>query len=201
VKRYRIWRLVAVLAVLAAGCSSTGASPTPDVDAMRAAIAADFPAVDGSTSAHPLARMLACDLLGVECEWSAPASANVERTYIPVVGAPEQRAQQILAMKHNGTNGAYVNLIDGKADVILVARAPSADELAQAGSKGVQLDVRPVALDAFVFLVNAENPVERLCATSTRARSRPGSRPGWTSAIRQRPSTPTSANAIQAARS
>jgi phosphate transport system substrate-binding protein len=159
---HRTWPLVAALAVVAAGCSSTAFSPTPDVEALRAAIAADFPAVDGSTSAHPLARMLACDLLGAECEWSAPASANVERTYVPTAGVPEQTAQQILGMKHSGTHGAYVNLIDGKADVILVARAPSSDELTEAESKGVVLDVRPAALDAFVFLVNAENSVESM---------------------------------------
>jgi phosphate transport system substrate-binding protein len=158
--RHRIVALAGLLAIVVAGCGSTAASPTADVAALRAAIVADFPAVDGSTSAHPLARMLACDLLGAECEWSAPASANVERTYVPTAGVPEQTAQQILAMKHNGTNGAYMNLIEGNADVILVARAPSVDELAAAESKGVVLDVRPAALDAFVFLVNAKNPLD-----------------------------------------
>jgi phosphate transport system substrate-binding protein len=168
VNRYRIWPVAAILALVIAGCSSTAASPTPDIAAMRAAIAADFPRVDGSTSAHPLARMLACDLLGAECEWSAPASANVERTYVPVDGVPEATAEQILDMNHNGTHGAYMNLINDSADVILVARAPSTDELAEAQTKGVELDVRPAALDAFVFLVNAQNQVESMDLTTLR---------------------------------
>ncbi|HOS43737.1 MAG TPA: substrate-binding domain-containing protein, partial [Armatimonadota bacterium] len=46
--------------------------------------------------------------------------------------------------------------------LILVAREPSDDELALAKEHGVELDVRPIALDAFVFVVNAKNPVESL---------------------------------------
>jgi len=93
-------------------------------------------------------------------------------------------------IRHTGTNTAYMRLIRGDeepsskpvsggppithrvastpslpregADLILEARPPSEDELALAKEKGVELDVRPVALDAFVFIVNKENPVENL---------------------------------------
>jgi phosphate transport system substrate-binding protein len=44
--------------------------------------------------------------------------------------------------------------------LILVARAPSTDELKAAKEKRVELDVRAFALDAFVFLVNVKNPVD-----------------------------------------
>jgi phosphate transport system substrate-binding protein len=64
--------------------------------------------------------------------------------------------------QNNGTHSAYVNLIEGNADFILVARLPSEDELQAAQESGVVLDVQAVALDAFVFLVNAENPVDDL---------------------------------------
>jgi phosphate transport system substrate-binding protein len=164
--------LAAVLVgVFLASCTGPSAPSVPSATtSTRAAILADFPMLDGSTSTHPLARLAACDLYGVQCVWSAPASDNVERTYVPdPAGAvPAKTSQAILAIQFTATHGSYVNLIDGKADVILVARAPSADELAEAGSKGVQLDVRPVALDAFVFLVNAANPVDNLPLSTLR---------------------------------
>jgi phosphate transport system substrate-binding protein len=55
-----------------------------------------------------------------------------------------------------------MNLIEHKTNMILVAREPSEDELLSAGLGAVTLDVQPVALDAFVFLVHADNPIESL---------------------------------------
>ena len=43
------------------------------------------------------------------------------------------------------SGGSYMNLIKGQADLILVAREPSADELAVAEAAAVTLDVRRVA--------------------------------------------------------
>ncbi len=63
---------------------------------------------------------------------------------------------------HAGTHGAYENVINGKSDISLVAREPSADEFALARQVGVELDVTPIALDAFVFIKNYENPVAGL---------------------------------------
>jgi phosphate transport system substrate-binding protein len=137
-------------------------SPTPDVESLRAAIAQDYPHVDGSTSAFPLQRMIACWILEISCVWtkdffgeSWAISPDLLRTDASALG-------QMEAIVHSGTHGAYVNLIDGQADFILAARLPSEDELEAAQKKGVALDARPVALDAFVFLVNAENPVTDL---------------------------------------
>ena len=48
------------------------------------------------------------------------------------------------------------------AEIILVARKPSQDELTAAKQAGVELDVRPIARDAFIFLVSRKNPVESL---------------------------------------
>jgi phosphate transport system substrate-binding protein len=137
-------------------------SPTPDVEAMRATIAHDYPRVDGSTSALPLQRVVACKLLGLPCVWiegfwsAATVVPDVTRTDTPELAEP------INGITHNGTHGAYVNLIEAQADFILVARPPSEDELRAARESGVTLDVQPVALDAFVFLVNAENPIDGL---------------------------------------
>jgi phosphate transport system substrate-binding protein len=161
--------MVTALATVALGagvvtsCAAPGTSPT-DIPALRSAIVAHYPSVDGSTTTGPLARLLACDLLNVPCVWSAPASANTERTYVPDPSAaiPSATAATITGIKFSTTHNAYVNLIEGKTDVLMEARLPSPDELAEASAKGVQLETKAFALDAFVFLVNTNNPTETM---------------------------------------
>jgi phosphate transport system substrate-binding protein len=46
---------------------------------------------------------------------------------------------------------------------------PSEDELEEALDREVELDVQAVALDAFVFLVNAENPIDTLSLETIRS--------------------------------
>jgi phosphate transport system substrate-binding protein len=99
------------------------------------------------------------------------AEAGFERFILPdsesVASSPW--AEEVFErIRHQGTHQAYVNLIDGAADFILVARAPSQDEMDAATARGVELDVRPVALDAFVFLANVENPVRTLAVHQAR---------------------------------
>jgi phosphate transport system substrate-binding protein len=157
----------ALVAGIVSSCAGPGNSPgvsPADIPALRSAIVANYPSVDGSTTTGPLARLLACDLRGVACVWSAPASANIERTYVPDPKAaiPSQTASAITGIKFSTTHNAYVNLIEGKTDVLLEARLPSPDELAEASAKGVKLDTRVFALDAFVFLVNTKNPTQNM---------------------------------------
>jgi phosphate transport system substrate-binding protein len=95
---------------------------------------ANYPRVDGSTATIPLSENIAAKLLSLT---AAEAKAFI---------------------KHNTTHNAYVNLIDGKADIIFVTE-PSAEELQLAKSKGITLEVVPVVKEAFVFLVNTKNPV------------------------------------------
>ena len=74
-----------------------------------------------------------------------------------------------LIVHHSGTHGAYENVIRGNAELGLVARRPSPDELELAKGMGVQLSVTPVAMDAFVFIKNHENPVDNLTTGQIRA--------------------------------
>ncbi|MBQ2650474.1 MAG: substrate-binding domain-containing protein, partial [Clostridia bacterium] len=62
-------------------------------------------------------------------------------------------------VKHNTTHNAYVNLIDGKCDLIFVT-PPSADEYAMMDDSGRKFEVERIVKDAFVFMVNKDNPVE-----------------------------------------
>ena len=123
----------------------------------------NYPRVDGSTSAEPLQKILACRMLGAEYYWSEYWDGSHRVFALENESAPENTGGYINDnIRHNGTHGSYVNLIENNADLILVAREPSQDELDLAKEKSVELDVRPVALDAFVFIVNIDNPAYKL---------------------------------------
>ena len=122
----------------------------------------NYPKVDGSTSAHPLQVLIACKLLGVEYSWMPGWFDETYRIW-PSFDEKPDIAQFILdSVTHNGTHSSYVNLINGKDDIIIVARTASDDEVNLADSAGVNLTTTPIALDAFVFIVNINNPVNSL---------------------------------------
>ena len=66
------------------------------------------------------------------------------------------------------THEAYVNLIEGNRDIVLVSRMPSEDELALIKRKNVELEYHPFAKDAFVFIGNRNNPVRDLTLKQAR---------------------------------
>lgn len=81
----------------------------------------------------------------------------------------EGAANERLALIINGllaanasTHRAYVNLIEGKSDLGLLARPPSPAELELAKERNVAIEATPCALDAFVFLVNSGNQLRHL---------------------------------------
>jgi phosphate transport system substrate-binding protein len=86
--------------------------------------------------------------------------------------SPEQERLAIIINRLLATNAsthqAYLNLISGRSDFGLLARPPSADELAEAKEKGVELETTPCALDGFVFIVNSANPVTSLTQAEIR---------------------------------
>jgi phosphate transport system substrate-binding protein len=72
-------------------------------------------------------------------------------------------------IEHHGTHESYINLVRRSVDLIIVAREPSDDEIALASEKGVRIRFTPVALDAFVFIVNTNNSVRNLSVQQIRA--------------------------------
>jgi phosphate transport system substrate-binding protein len=72
-------------------------------------------------------------------------------------------------VQHHGTHESYISLLARKAELVIAAREPSEDELVVAGRKGVRIRFTPVALDAFVFIVNRNNPVGDLTVNQIRA--------------------------------
>jgi len=129
--------------------------------------------VDGSTSTLPIERIVACKILDAFYEWrhsaaddtrSVEASDNYDYFMTPGYKGEKKELCNFInrITKHAGTHESYVKLIQGKADLILVARGPSEDELALAKKSQVELEPAPIALDGFVFLINAKNPVQAL---------------------------------------
>lgn len=95
----------------------------------------NYPKIDGSTVTLPLAEAFKANFTGTDIK-----DVNIS---------------------HSKTHNAYVNLINGDTDLILVT-APSEDEKKLAKEKGVEFEIVPIVKDAFVFFVNTDNPVESL---------------------------------------
>lgn len=96
-----------------------------------------LPRLDGSTATIPLSEGWVSDLLGY---------------------TPEQ-AQDFV--HHNTTHNAYVNLTQGKCDIIFVT-PPSADELKLIEDAKENYKVVRIVKDAFVFLINDQNSLGNL---------------------------------------
>ncbi len=71
------------------------------------------------------------------------------------------------AMQYQNTVRGYRAIVDGTTDIFFSA-APSAEQKQYAQDQGVELVYVPVGLEAFVFFVNANNPVESLTTEQVR---------------------------------
>lgn len=97
--------------------------------------AADFPVTDGSTATLPLAWML----------------------YRLCTGEDQTAAEG--AMSFTKTNNAYIRLMDKEADLV-IAYEPGPNAMEDPRYK--DLELKPIGLDALVFLCNTANPVQSL---------------------------------------
>ncbi|MDR2505765.1 MAG: substrate-binding domain-containing protein [Oscillospiraceae bacterium] len=122
-----------------------------------------YPSLDGSTVSVPMAMEFARQHL--------------------LMSAPEDLTSFVF---FTTTHNAYVNLIEKKPNPaskiysaqsvmedrpvdLFIGTEPSEDELALAKENGVELVKIPAALDAFVFIVNASNPVDSLTVEQIRS--------------------------------
>ena len=71
------------------------------------------------------------------------------------------------ALQFHNTRGAYAAIVDGTADVVICA-APSKEQLEYAEQNGVELELVPIGREAFVFIVNKNNPVDDLTVEQVR---------------------------------
>lgn len=123
----------------------------------------NYPKVDGSTSSSVLNMMIVCKLLGLGYNWMPPSIMSEWTLHANWEDLPEQHKSFFNErVKTSQTHGAFMNLIDGNADIILTHRTISPDEKAHADAVGVTLIETSIALDAFVFVVNKNNSVKSL---------------------------------------
>lgn len=71
------------------------------------------------------------------------------------------------AMQYNNTVRGYKAIVDGTTDILFCA-APSAEQKQYAENNGVELIYVPIGLEAFVFFVNENNPVDNLTVEEIR---------------------------------
>lgn len=71
------------------------------------------------------------------------------------------------AMQYKNTVRGYQAIVDGMTDILFCA-GPSAEQMRYAEEKGVELVYVPVGLEAFVFFVNEQNPVDNLTVEQIR---------------------------------
>ena len=125
-----------------------------------------FPAIDGSTVCLPMA---------AEFVWQFTDLSDT---------LPSRSSSETLNfLKFSTTPGAYDNLINGGTTIgviekhtadlteiynfrkrpdIVLATYPSTDELNMASGAGIELIIKPVCYDSFVFITHRDNPVESL---------------------------------------
>ncbi len=70
-------------------------------------------------------------------------------------------------LHYTNTRGAYKAVVDGEADIIFCAK-PSEEQKQYAKDKNVELEYVPIGREAFVFIVNANNPVDNLTVEQVR---------------------------------
>ena len=71
-------------------------------------------------------------------------------------------------MQYHNTVRGFTAVVDGETDIFFTA-APSEEQRGYAAGQGVELVYVPVGLEAFVFFVNASNPVENLTVEQVRS--------------------------------
>ncbi len=77
-----------------------------------------------------------------------------------VLGISREEANGLVSFKGSTTDN-YVDLIDGKFDILL-AYEMSEEAIAYVEEKNVELEMTPIGMDAFVFINSLENPVTNL---------------------------------------
>ncbi len=97
----------------------------------------NLPVMDGSTSLIPLEAGIRAAIFDKSIE---EATADVA---------------------HSSTWSSFYNLMEGKADLVFSCPL-SRDQYLIAKDSGFELELVPVAMEGFVFVVNADNPIDKL---------------------------------------
>ncbi len=157
----------AVFVAMMSGCNGIG-NPEGDLKDIKLE---DWPLTDCSTSTMPARDLVAYKLLGVPYKWEEDWMGSPTYIIQPDFSGTKTSFSYRDYLDKNlcsGTHGAYMNLIEGKTDVIIASRDISRNEKASAAELGVELETSPLAIDALVFIVNPKNPVKNLTSDQVR---------------------------------
>jgi hypothetical protein len=126
-----------------------------------------YPKLDGSTVAVPMAVEFARQHLGLSDDYanSFTSFSGTPNAYASLIHKDAGMTQVI--------RGYYSDIESALSDDshpvdLVLATYPSDDELAEAKTKGVTLEIEPVCYDAFVFITHKDNPVDSLTLDQVR---------------------------------
>ena len=127
----------------------------------------NLPKLDGATALYPVYSAFAKAVYPVDFDNFFISDEDIELSDIalekyaddPRAIPAKPRSGEIVACTN--TDGAYRRLIAGEADIIFAA-GPSEGQLQMAREAGVELKLTPIGREAFVFFVNAGNPINGL---------------------------------------
>ena len=157
----------ALLVAVLSGCDGIGNSE----EDLKGVKLEDWPLTDCSTSTRPVRDLVAYKLLGVPYKWEEDWVGSPTYIITPDFYGKESSfsANEYFAKNLcSGTHEAYMNLLEGKTDVIIASRDISRDEKVSSAELGVTLETVPMAIDALVFIVNPRNPVRNLTSDQVR---------------------------------
>ncbi|MCL1796574.1 MAG: substrate-binding domain-containing protein [Clostridia bacterium] len=123
----------------------------------------DYPNIDGSTVAVPMAMEFARQHAGLSDE-DVQGFVFFSTTH----GAYEN----LIHRRPGGLTmiaSQFAQMDDAQPVDLVIATEPSDDELALAQEHGVVLVTEPVCYDAFVFIVHKDNPIENLSVAELRS--------------------------------
>lgn len=112
-------------------------TPVETVDPVIQTLRENLPVMDGSTSLIPLEAGIRSALFDISIE---------------------EATKDVL---HTSSWNSFYNLLNGTAHMVFSVPL-SEEQLAIAAEQGVALETYPIAMEGFVFAVNAENPVDTL---------------------------------------
>jgi phosphate transport system substrate-binding protein len=162
-------RIVGIALLIAGLCGCNGIdSPEYDLKDIKLE---EWPLTDCSTSTRPVRDLFAYKLLGIPYQWEEDWMGSPTYIITPKFQEKETSFSYNDYLARNlcsGTHDAYMNLIEGKTDVIIASRDISRNEKAACAELGVELKTAPLAIDALVFIVNPKNPVKNLTSDQVR---------------------------------
>jgi phosphate transport system substrate-binding protein len=124
-----------------------------------------YPLIDGSTVCVPMATEFAMQHLGMDFETALEFTEYFSTTHYAYMLFIDNSANY---EKELSIGDSHIQMDNAQTCNLILGTEPSKEELDYAKSKNVKLYKEPVCLDAFVFIVNKDNPVDSLTAEQIR---------------------------------